>query len=742
MAASSPVCLMSKETLTKSWLWHPRLLHLNFGTINDLTRLDLVDGLPKFKYGKPHLCFACERGKRKKASHPPKLVPKADEFHQHDSADFDGNAQFVPYNPPSYEAVESSSTALEPSNVQNFHQELVPRPKGKNIITLKWLWKNKCDAKNIVVQNKTLLVANGYRLKKALYGLKQAHRAWYDKLSFFRIKHGFTKDECVSIRTPMETERLDDDLQGTPTDQTTYRRMIGGLMYLTASHPDIAYATFVCARYQARPTVKYLKEVKWIFRYLRHSYNMGLWYLKDSGFELIAYSDADHAGCKDDCKNTSGGLQFLVIIMAQQQNVADVHLNDLCPLNKQYDLIDANKKIDLERVQCPPESKILMNIIKNHPLRFSIAASSFLPWIYMAQFWHTLKEDGSTYRLKFMPELLRERIHYSLHQSTSLIPCLRFTKIIVGHYMTNFLKISRRARDKYHNLKVDDKLKRWWNDKRMSLMIVQSLRMMNTIFSALEEEEITDEVYELKQREKGKIVKESRNTPFATPIRSPWIYTDLVSSDTKNLHELTITDTKSTPSSSSPSTKELQGRYGFLFEHIRVRFMPRKSFATLVDHLKEVMVDSLPTMVEKHVNEHVQKQVPKQVRDQVPQQDITIWLALQMKFRILQVPQTTCRTFAVRLRDQDDPHDDTHPEGRIVQSGRRHLSNQVQVDDYDFCTESYASDDDEIPTKQVSQDIMKEVSLTIDEAKLNKIDDEMLRQRCTLGVSINITLIR
>ncbi|GKF26816.1 hypothetical protein Tco_0082710 [Tanacetum coccineum] len=104
----------------------------------------------------------------------------------------------------------------------------------------------------------------------------------------------------VWMSTPMATKRLDADLQGTPTDQTTYRRMIGGLMYLTDSRPDIAFATFVCARYQARPTVKLLKEVKQIFRYLRQSYNIGLWYPKDSGFELIAYSDADHAGCKDD----------------------------------------------------------------------------------------------------------------------------------------------------------------------------------------------------------------------------------------------------------------------------------------------------------------------------------------------------------------------------------------------------------------------------------------------------------
>ncbi|GJU46820.1 reverse transcriptase domain-containing protein [Tanacetum coccineum] len=61
MAASSPVCLNQKQLRKKSWLWHRRLSHLNFGTINDLTRLDLVDGLPKFKYGKDHLCSACER---------------------------------------------------------------------------------------------------------------------------------------------------------------------------------------------------------------------------------------------------------------------------------------------------------------------------------------------------------------------------------------------------------------------------------------------------------------------------------------------------------------------------------------------------------------------------------------------------------------------------------------------------------------------------------------------------------
>ncbi|GJX97194.1 hypothetical protein Tco_0352992 [Tanacetum coccineum] len=115
-------------------------------------------------------------------------------------------------------------------------------------------------------------------------------------------KHGM--DECDSMSTPMATTRLDADLQGTPTDQMKYRSLIGGLMYLTTSRPDIAFATFLCAGYQAQPMVKQLKEVKRIFWYLRQSYNMGLWYPKDLGFELITYSDADHAWCYDDCKST------------------------------------------------------------------------------------------------------------------------------------------------------------------------------------------------------------------------------------------------------------------------------------------------------------------------------------------------------------------------------------------------------------------------------------------------------
>ncbi|GJR98862.1 retrovirus-related pol polyprotein from transposon TNT 1-94 [Tanacetum coccineum] len=121
-------------------------------------------------------------------------------------------------------------------------------------------------------------------------------------------KHGMEK--CDTVSTPMATTKLDADLQGTPVDQTKYRSMIGGLMYLTTSRPDIAFATFLCARYQAHPTEKHLKEVKRIFRYLRQTINMGLWYSKDYGFKLIAYADADHVECNDDCKRTSKAFNF------------------------------------------------------------------------------------------------------------------------------------------------------------------------------------------------------------------------------------------------------------------------------------------------------------------------------------------------------------------------------------------------------------------------------------------------
>ncbi|GKB73981.1 hypothetical protein Tco_0935393, partial [Tanacetum coccineum] len=209
-------------------------------------------------------------------------------------------------------------------------------------------------------------------------------------------------DECVSISTPMATERLDADLQGTPTDQMTYRRMIGGLMYLTASRPDIAFATFVCGKLVSWSSKKQdctamstaeaaeyvslsaccaqsaiviscnpvqhskTKHIDIRYHFIKEHVERGT---MESYFAETEYQLADLFTKALPKEGFEYLVHRIVIIMTQQQHAADVHPDELCPPNKRYDLMDANKKVELEHVQCPSESKILMNIIKNHPLK-------------------------------------------------------------------------------------------------------------------------------------------------------------------------------------------------------------------------------------------------------------------------------------------------------------------------------------------------------------------------------------
>nr|GEX51561.1 retrovirus-related Pol polyprotein from transposon TNT 1-94 [Tanacetum cinerariifolium] len=122
----------------------------------------------------------------------------------------------------------------------------------------------------------------------------------------------YEMESCDPVDTPMEIkDKLDLDQNGFLVDATKYRSMIGALMYLTSSRSDIVHATCLCAQYQAKTTEKHLKEVKRIFCYLRGTINIGLWYTKDSGFELTGFSYADYAGCKDTFNSTFGGAQFL-----------------------------------------------------------------------------------------------------------------------------------------------------------------------------------------------------------------------------------------------------------------------------------------------------------------------------------------------------------------------------------------------------------------------------------------------
>ncbi|GJX13179.1 retrovirus-related pol polyprotein from transposon TNT 1-94 [Tanacetum coccineum] len=123
-------------------------------------------------------------------------------------------------------------------------------------------------------------------------------------------KYGMDLSDPVD--TPMvDRLKLDEDLMGIPVDQTRFRGMVGSLMYLTASRPDLVFAVCMCARYQAKPTKKHFEAIKRVFRYLKGTIHMGLWYPKDNAMSLTAYADADHAGCQDSRRSTSGSAQFL-----------------------------------------------------------------------------------------------------------------------------------------------------------------------------------------------------------------------------------------------------------------------------------------------------------------------------------------------------------------------------------------------------------------------------------------------
>ncbi|GKC42684.1 hypothetical protein Tco_1060406 [Tanacetum coccineum] len=333
----------------------------------------------------------------------------------------------------------------------------------------------------------------------------------------------------------------------------------------------------------------------------------------------------------------------------------------------------------------------------------------------------------------------------------------------------------------------------------------------------VEEHLINEEIeklddYELRRRENGKEVEETRNTPPPTPTRSTRNYSTLISSDTKKLQELTITDPK--PSSSTPSSSSPKPTLSM--------FLARKKFNVLAQHLQEVMEESLPNMVDDRVKELTKTQVPiyvaqgliierqqsqadvtKMIADAIQQEhenlraeitlnymsshilhvhptqasqasvqeqqfqlyltmkdnpqlqhdDLPIWLALKIKFEGLHASYTPCKSSSILPRDQDDPHDDAHPEGensakrqktsehrtyvfgesssgQVNESepGPSTSGNQEQLDNFDFWMDLCATDDDELPNEKVSQELLEAMSQTVDEAKLRKVVDEMLRQ--------------
>ena len=119
-------------------------------------------------------------------------------------------------------------------------------------------------------------------------------------------------EEAKTMKTPMSSSiKLDKDEKGKSIDSTMYRGMIGSLLHLTASRPNIMYSVCLCARFQSCPKESHLSVVKRILRYLKGTIDIGLWYPKSNNFQLIGFLNTDFVGCRVERKNTSGTCHFL-----------------------------------------------------------------------------------------------------------------------------------------------------------------------------------------------------------------------------------------------------------------------------------------------------------------------------------------------------------------------------------------------------------------------------------------------
>ncbi|GKC49178.1 retrovirus-related pol polyprotein from transposon TNT 1-94 [Tanacetum coccineum] len=177
------------------------------------------------------------------------------------------------------------------------------------------------------------------------------------------------------VDTPMvDKSKVDKDLQRKLVDPTHYRGMISSLMYLTSSRPYLVFVVCTCAQYQEKPTEKHLHAVKRIFRYLKGTIDMGLWYSKYSFITLTAYADADHAGCQDTRQSTSGSAQFLGDKLVswsskKQKSIAifntkakDIALSGCCPqiLWMRSQLTDYRLKFNKIPLYCDNKSAITL----------------------------------------------------------------------------------------------------------------------------------------------------------------------------------------------------------------------------------------------------------------------------------------------------------------------------------------------------------------------------------------------
>ncbi|GJU58297.1 retrovirus-related pol polyprotein from transposon TNT 1-94 [Tanacetum coccineum] len=401
----------AKASPSINWLWHKRLSHLNFKNINNLTKHNLVSGLPSLTFSKDKNYSACEIGKHhretvKTKSEDNEAISQSsikgnvinfnevsslpnDEFLEPINNDSlcTVNTEYFPYvpafdrlstntpsgtstplgsltpvEPPMVTFEDVTPTGLEAEhpksdvdlNIDDLQEDtrveqssevhLSPQinsPSSNNISDPhvaqdRWSREKHNELVNIIGEP---LVGITTRSSVRDSEATSAHECLYVNFLFEiepkkliealeeegwelsgsgktkrmkegllqRIKQGFTQkydlDDYASMKCPMlPPNNLGPDKSGVSINETLFRGMIGSLMYLTTSRPDIQFSICLCARYQANLKESHLVVVKRIFRYLKGTQNLGLWYPKESGFDLKAYSDSNYVGCNLDRK--------------------------------------------------------------------------------------------------------------------------------------------------------------------------------------------------------------------------------------------------------------------------------------------------------------------------------------------------------------------------------------------------------------------------------------------------------
>ncbi|KAL0381449.1 UNVERIFIED_CONTAM: Retrovirus-related Pol polyprotein from transposon RE2 [Sesamum angustifolium] len=265
------------------------------------------------------------------------------------------------------QAMEEEIKMIEKNNTW----ELADRPKDKEVIGVKWIYKTKLNEDGSIQKYKARLVAKDIlnyqvlRLKKALYGLKQAPRAWYNRIDKYFMDRGFRRslseptlyiksqdmmktfemsdlglmhfflgieinqekrgificqrkytetllkkfkmESCKTVTAPLVTgEKYQKEDGSQKVDDSMYRSLIGSLLYLTATRPDIMFATSLLSRFMQSPSQVHYAAAKRILRYLRGTKDFGIWYKSTNDAKLVGYTNSDWAGSVDDMKSTSG----------------------------------------------------------------------------------------------------------------------------------------------------------------------------------------------------------------------------------------------------------------------------------------------------------------------------------------------------------------------------------------------------------------------------------------------------